>query len=95
MALCFRWYLGKASRWANAGEPTRIMDYQIWCGPAMGAFNTWAKGSFLEDPKNREVGQIALNFLEGASVIARAQQVRTFGVPVPPSAFEFRPVRLG
>jgi len=94
MALCFRWYLGKASRWANAGEPTRVMDYQIWCGPAMGAFNTWAKGSFLEDPKNREVGQIALNFLEGASVIARAQQVRTFGVPVPPSAFEFRPVRL-
>lgn len=94
MALCFRWYLGKASRWANAGEPTRIMDYQIWCGPAMGAFNTWAKGSFLEDPKNREVAQISLNFLEGAAAIARAQQVRTFGVPVPPTAFEFRPVRL-
>jgi PfaD family protein len=94
MALCFRWYLGKASRWANGGEPTRVMDYQIWCGPAMGAFNTWARGSFLEDPKNREVGQIALNFLEGAAAIARAQQVRTFGVPVPPSAFEFRPVRL-
>jgi PfaD family protein len=94
MALCFRWYLGKASRWANAGEPTRIMDYQIWCGPAMGAFNTWARGSFLEDPKNREVAQIALNFLEGAAVISRAQQVRTFGVPVPPSAFEFRPVLL-
>jgi trans-AT polyketide synthase/acyltransferase/oxidoreductase domain-containing protein len=94
MALCFRWYLGKASRWANAGEPTRIMDYQIWCGPAMGAFNTWAKGSFLNEPKNREVGQIALNFLEGAAVIARAQQVRTFGVPVPPAAFEFRPVRM-
>jgi trans-AT polyketide synthase/acyltransferase/oxidoreductase domain-containing protein len=94
MALCFRWYLGKASRWANAGDPTRVMDYQIWCGPAMGAFNTWAKGSFLEDPKNREAGQIALNFLEGAVVITRAQQVRTFGVPVPPAAFEFRPVRL-
>ncbi len=94
MALCFRWYLGKASRWANAGEPTRIMDYQIWCGPAMGAFNTWARGSFLEEPANREVAQIALNFLEGAAVIARAQQVRTFGVPVPPGAFEFRPVRL-
>jgi trans-AT polyketide synthase, acyltransferase and oxidoreductase domains len=94
MALCFRWYLGKASRWANAGEPTRLMDYQIWCGPAMGAFNTWAKGSFLEDPKQREVGQIALNFMEGAAVIARAQQVRTFGVPVPPAAFEFRPTKL-
>ena len=95
MALCFRWYLGKASRWANAGEAARVMDYQIWCGPAMGAFNAWAKGSFLEEPKSRKVAQIALNFIEGAAVIARAQQLRTFGVPVPPGAFEFRPVQLG
>lgn len=28
MALCFRWYLGKASRWANAGEPTRMQTNQ-------------------------------------------------------------------
>ena len=48
MALVFRWYLGQSSRWANAGEPTRKLDYQVWCGPAMGAFNEWAKGSFLE-----------------------------------------------
>ena len=95
MALCFRWYLGKSSRWANAGDPTRVMDYQIWCGPAMGAFNAWARGSFLEEPRNRGVAQIALNFLEGAAVITRAQQLRTFGIPVPPSAFDFRPVQLG
>ena len=48
MALVFRWYLGLSSRWANAGEPTRKVDYQVWCGPAMGAFNEWTKGSFLE-----------------------------------------------
>src|SRR5439155_671323 len=42
MALTFRWYLGLSSRWANAGEPTRQGDYQVWCGPAMGAFNDWA-----------------------------------------------------
>src|SRR5262249_44296125 len=35
MALVFRWYLGQASRWANRGEPTRQIDYQVWCGPAM------------------------------------------------------------
>ncbi len=44
----FRWYLGLSSRWANAGEAGRQLDYQVWCGPAMGAFNEWAKGSFLE-----------------------------------------------
>ncbi len=44
MALVFRWYLGQSSRWANAGEPTRKVDYQVWCGPAMGAFNEWTQG---------------------------------------------------
>ncbi len=29
MALVFRWYLGQSSRWANAGEPSRKMDYQV------------------------------------------------------------------
>ncbi len=48
MALVFRWYLGLSSRWANAGEAGRQVDYQVWCGPAMGAFNEWAKGSHLE-----------------------------------------------
>ena len=94
MALTFRWYLGKSSRWAIEGEPTRRADYQIWCGPAMGAFNGWVKGSFLEDPAERTVVQIALNLLEGAVVAARAQQLRSLGVPVPVAALDFRPRRL-
>lgn len=91
MALCFRWYLGKSSRWANAGGKDRAMDYQIWCGPAMGAFNTWVRGSFLEPAQNRTVTQIALNFLEGAAQVTRQQQLRSYGVAVPPVAFDFRP----
>ena len=91
MALIFRWYLGKASKWAIDGEAERGLDYQIWCGPAMGAFNTWVRGSFLEAPQNRNVAQIALNLLEGAAVITRAHQLRTMGVPVPAAAFDFRP----
>jgi trans-AT polyketide synthase/acyltransferase/oxidoreductase domain-containing protein len=91
MALVFRWYLGRSSRWAIEGDPKRKLDYQIWCGPAMGAFNDWVKGSFLERPEARTVAQIALNLLEGAAVITRAQQLRTYGVPVPPEAFHFVP----
>lgn len=90
MALTFRWYLGMASRWAIDGEPSRVMDYQIWCGPAMGAFNRWSSGTFLADQENRSVVQIARNLLEGSAAITRAQQLRTFGVPVPPESFEFR-----
>lgn len=94
MALVFRWYLGKASRWAIDGDRARRVDYQIWCGPAMGAFNRWAAGSFLADVEARGVVPISLNLLEGATVITRAHQLRTYGVPVPPAAFQFAPRRL-
>jgi PfaD family protein len=91
MALVFRWYLGKSSRWAIAGDANRRMDYQIWCGPAMGAFNAWVAGSFLADPEARGAVQIARNLLEGAAVVTRAQQLRTAGVPMPAAAFDYRP----
>ncbi|MCL6454600.1 MAG: PfaD family polyunsaturated fatty acid/polyketide biosynthesis protein [Alicyclobacillus sp.] len=91
MALVFRWYLGNASKWAIRGQRDRQMDYQIWCGPAMGAFNEWVQGSFLEDVQRRSVVQMALNLLEGAAVATRAQQLRSAGVRMPSSVFAFRP----
>jgi trans-AT polyketide synthase, acyltransferase and oxidoreductase domains len=94
MALVFRWYLGSSSRWAIEGDTGRRADYQIWCGPAMGAFNRWAAGGFLAERQNRTVVQIALNLLEGAAVLTRAHQLRTYGVPVPDPAFVYTPRRL-
>jgi trans-AT polyketide synthase, acyltransferase and oxidoreductase domains len=91
MALVFRWYLGNASRWARAGDPDRRLDYQIWCGPAMGAFNAWTAGSFLEKPENRRAVDIARNLLAGAAAITRAHQLRSLGVDVPDAAFAFAP----
>lgn len=91
MALVFRWYLGKSSRWAIEGAPDRVMDYQIWCGPAMGAFNSWVQGTFLEPWDQREAVQVALNLMEGAAQVTRAQQVRAYGVPVPAEAFQYTP----
>lgn len=91
MALVFRAYLGLSSRWAIDGLDERAADFQLWCGPAMGAFNSWVRGSFLEAPGQRTVVQVALNLLEGAAVITRAQQLRSVGLPVPAAAFDFRP----
>ncbi|WP_405868553.1 PfaD family polyunsaturated fatty acid/polyketide biosynthesis protein [Streptomyces sp. NBC_00005] len=91
MALVFRWYLGLSSRWAIDGDTARRADYQIWCGPAMGAFNRWTEGSFLAEPGRRPAVQIARNLLEGAAVLTRAHQLRTHGVPVPAEAFAFAP----
>lgn len=80
MALLFRRYLNQASRWAISADPKRKMDYQIWCGPAMGAFNEWARSSFLEKPENRNVVTIALNLLHGAAVISRTNALRNQGI---------------
>ena len=80
MALIFRWYLGKSPRWAVAGEEARKVDYQIWCGAAMGAFNEWAKNSFFEDQINRKVVDVAMNLLYGAALELRLTQLRNQGI---------------
>jgi trans-AT polyketide synthase, acyltransferase and oxidoreductase domains len=94
LALVFRSYLGLASRWAIDGQLDRRIDYQIWCGPAMGAFNRWVKGSFLEAPEQRTVDQVARNLMEGAAVVSRAHQFRSLGLAMPSTAFSFRPRHL-
>ncbi len=94
MALLFRSYLGQASHWANRGEPSRKIDYQIWCGPAMGAFNEWVKGSFLERPENRRVATVALNLLYGAAVLTRLNLLRMQGVRLPQEFWQIAPLTL-
>lgn len=80
MALIFRWYLGLSSAWANAGEKGRELDYQIWCGPAMGAFNTWTKGTSLEKWENRKVAEVANHLLTGAAHLYRLQSLEMSGI---------------
>jgi trans-AT polyketide synthase, acyltransferase and oxidoreductase domains len=94
MALVFRWYLGLSSRWANAGESGRQLDYQVWCGPAMGAFNEWVKGTYLEDPKYRTVSAVAMNLLYGACVVIRRQSLAVQGVNLPATCFPTEPLSL-
>lgn len=91
MALIFRWYIGNSSQWPIVGDESRQVDYQLWCGPAMGAFNRWVAGSFLEAPQQRTVQQIALNLLEGAAHVTRGQQLRSFGLPMAQDALKFSP----
>jgi PfaD family protein len=80
MALIFRWYLGLATRWGIVGEPGREVDYQIWCGPAMGAFNDWARGTALEQPEKRHVADIGRRIMEGAALLYRTQALRVQGI---------------
>jgi hypothetical protein len=94
MALVFRSYLGQSSNWANTGDPSRKIDYQIWCGPAIGAFNQWIKGSFLENLENRKTVTVAMNLLCGASVATRVNWLRSQGVEFPSNIGKFSPMPL-
>jgi len=94
MALVFRSYLGLSSNWANSGEPSRKIDYQIWCGPAMGAFNQWVKGSFLEKSENRKTITVAMNLLVGACIITRANLLKSQGIALGPDIGKFSPIEL-
>lgn len=89
MALIFRWYLGLSSRWSNVGEEGREMDYQIWCGPAMGAFNDWARGSYLEAPQNRKAADVARQILTGAAYLYRVRLLQAQGIVVPAEIAEY------
>jgi hypothetical protein len=92
MALVFRWYLGQAAHWAKDGRTDRRIDYQIWCGPAMGAFNEWVAGSFLEDPDRRTVATVARNILYGAAFLTRANILRYQGINIPEDALHTEPL---
>ena len=83
MALIFRWYLGLSSNWANRGLMERSLDMQIWCGPAMGAFNDWVKDTYLADYTQRKAADVAQHIMNGAAYLYRIQALRLQGIHLP------------
>ncbi len=94
MALLFRSYLGQSALWAKRGVPDRTIDYQVWCGPGIGAFNEWVRGSFLEPGENRQVEAVSMNLLMGATVLMRRNTLLQQGNHLPATAGHFRPLPL-
>lgn len=64
MALIFRWYFAHSNRLALQGNSAHQVDFQIHCGPAMGAFNRWVAGSQMENWKNRHADQLAQRMMQ-------------------------------
>ncbi|MEZ9233337.1 eicosapentaenoate synthase subunit PfaD [Vibrio amylolyticus] len=91
MALIFRWYLGLSSRWSNTGEQGREMDYQVWAGPALGAFNEWAKDSYLDDYTQRNAVDLAKHLMHGAAYLARVNLLTAQGIKLDPELARWTP----
>ena len=72
MALIFKWYFGYTTRLALEGNTEQKVDFQVHCGPALGAFNQWVKGTPLENWRNRRVDEMAEKLMkETADVLNR------------------------
>lgn len=69
MALVFRWYFARTNQLALEGCTASKVDYQIHCGPALGAFNQWIKGTPLEDWRNRHVDEIGPKLMAAAAEV--------------------------
>ncbi|MBN6100560.1 PfaD family polyunsaturated fatty acid/polyketide biosynthesis protein [Xanthomonas sp. CFBP 8703] len=67
MALIFRFYFVRTTRLALDGNAQERANFQIHCGPAMGAFNLWVRGTPLESWRARRVAQIAERLMEDAA----------------------------
>ncbi len=95
LGLLFRWYLGLSSKWAGEGDPDRRSDYQVWCGPAMAAFNDWTAGSPLAEPRNRGVVEVAEALMRGAAYLTRLAQLRAAGLDLPAELIAVQPAPTG
>lgn len=67
LGLLFRWYFAKSTRVALAGVEDEKVDFQIQCGPALGAFNSWVAGTELADWKNRHVDHIGQRLMQATA----------------------------
>jgi trans-AT polyketide synthase/acyltransferase/oxidoreductase domain-containing protein len=73
LALLFRWYFVHTTRLALKGIDEQRVDFQIHCGPALGAFNQWVKGTEIEDWRSRHADDIAERLMTGAASILESR----------------------
>ncbi len=67
MLKVFQWYFNHSKQLAIKGHQKEQKNYQIYCGPAMGAFNQWAQGGPFEKWQNRNVDKIAEYLMDAAN----------------------------
>ena len=57
-----------ANKAALDGDKTKTVDYQVYCGPALGAFNQYVKGMDIESWEKRHIDGIAKLLMDNAIV---------------------------
>jgi trans-AT polyketide synthase/acyltransferase/oxidoreductase domain-containing protein len=76
MAFIFKTYFYRATELAISGSEEQKVDYQVYTGPALGAFNQWVKGTELQDWRNRHVDLIAEKLMQSTAELMRMRLSR-------------------
>lgn len=69
LAMIVKWYFAHSMESAIAGKVEDRANFQIHCGPAMGAFNRVCENTSLSDWRQRDPGSIADLLMTGAAAI--------------------------
>lgn len=73
MAAIFKWYYSYSTHIALDGFIDDVVNFQIHCGPALGAFNRWVKNTKLEKWQNRHVDEIGVKIINDAKMLLNNQ----------------------
>ncbi|GAB3227159.1 ACP S-malonyltransferase [Glycomyces halotolerans] len=76
MAQIFKRYFSWTNRLARDGDPAMRADYQIHCGPAMGALNGYLAGGDLADHRRRDAAALGLRLMRDAADIIGPERGR-------------------
>ena len=80
MAMIFRAYFYYSQRSAFQGEIENLSNFQVQCGPALGAFNQWVINTDLESWRNRKVDIIAHRLLEATAELVNSTGRKLFSL---------------
>ncbi|PSU35481.1 ACP S-malonyltransferase [Photobacterium lutimaris] len=73
MALIFKWYFNYSTKIALSGSVDDKVNYQVHCGPSLGAFNEWVSGTGLSSWRNRNVHVMAQKILKETCLLLKEQ----------------------
>lgn len=66
MSNTFKWYFYQSTKLAMEGNTEFKSDFQIQCGPALGAMNEWLAGTHYSHWQNRKVAEISALLISAA-----------------------------
>ena len=92
MLLVFKWYFAYSNQLALDGDEENVVDFQVHCGPALGAFNQWVKGTPLQDWRARHVDDLGDRLMTGTADLLD-RRMRELVRPAPARQAELVPVR--